>query len=383
MATCSTKKNTLVDINALELTDAFEDHVTKVYDCVSDVHDSHATCLYESARFCTMKSQLEWREKRFIKLYLHVQKICSGESRRQVEVLTYARVREVRVHFMLRYGGSPKSLIYSREKEFLAGLPAENSKVAFRQYCNMEDKLFLFETERTFNWKTCPVECRGTYVYCQDPKMIHVILEHLPFNYDQAVEKVCMWVKMRIMVSDTTADVSTSRDIALETYSDDWPPPYDELWFALVDAWNLMKLCWNIEGESVKVPSMKMGRDHQPDAENSICYSCGVVGHKRCDPVCEVKAGDILEGTRESWKSSWFSNKMFTHGKSINNEIDRSNKNRVVGVCLNWSIGNGYCRNGSICRFAHTGNNGGEGRDNGNGNGNGNKKGDVHGKKKV
>ena len=123
------------DIDALELTEeldnfTFEGHVPMVYVCVSDVHDRHVTCLYESARFWTMESQLEWRDNQYVKVYLHFQKICSGEARRQIEVLTYAHVREVCEHFMLHYGGSPLSLINSREKAFLAGLPAENSKVA-------------------------------------------------------------------------------------------------------------------------------------------------------------------------------------------------------------------------------------------------------------
>ena len=205
----------MLDINALDLIDdldnfAFECHLTMVYDGVSDVNDRHATSLFESARFWTKKFQLEWIEKQYVKLYLQIQKNCSGEARMQIEDLTHSRAREIREHFMLRFGGSQKSLIKARKKAFLAGMPAENSKVAFPQYCNMEDKLIQLETERTFFWKTCPIECRSTYVYCQESKMVHVILEHLPYDYDQAVEKVRNSVKMRKMVAgDSTAGVST------------------------------------------------------------------------------------------------------------------------------------------------------------------------------
>ena len=148
-------EDTLLDINALDLIDdldnfAFECHVTMVYDCVSDVNDRHATSLFESARFWTKKFQLEWREKQYVKLYLQIQKICCGEARRQIEDLTHSRAREIREHFMLRFGGSQKSLIKAREKAFLAGMPAENSKNAFPQYCNMINKLIQLETERTF-----------------------------------------------------------------------------------------------------------------------------------------------------------------------------------------------------------------------------------------
>ena len=195
-------ENSLLDLhdldlvhNALHIYD-FDNHLDVICDIMYEKSPRTASSVQSLPRFRTRKYQLEWRERQYEKLFCKIQKKCKGEAMRQSEALGIERVREIRSHFKLRFGGVQNAMVKAREIAFTAGMKNASDKFAFMPYCNMEVKLNQLETERTFFWKTCPAECRDTYEFGMESKLTLVVLEHVPIAYDSAVKDVKNAVKL-------------------------------------------------------------------------------------------------------------------------------------------------------------------------------------------
>ena len=321
-----------------------------------------------------MQWQLRWRSEQYVKIYLKMMKICSGEAKRQLEDFGHVRMAEIRAHFMVRFGAAHRIEIKMRERQFSLGMPAPGQTVAFPEFVNMPVKLNMLESERTYFWKNCPVENRSTYRFCKEECLIHVILDHISKEYEPAVLSVRSMVKVRkMMAGDVSAGVVTRRDTVKETFSDDWLPNYSELRDALVEKYNSMVEHWTPaqlqKSATLKVPMMMMSGGHpQPGVGNLTCYGCGVVGHRRGDSVCTAGANAVWEGAPDAWKKrqSKGGGKNGNRGrgngrgrgKGRGNRNGNGNDNgsnggntRSDGICRNYSSGNGYCRFGDSCKF--------------------------------
>jgi hypothetical protein len=196
-------------------------------------------------------------------------------------------------------------MIKARETAFSAGMKKPGDKFAFMPFGDIEAKLNELETERTFFWKTCPAECRADYEFGKESKLTHVVIEHLPEAYAATVKDVKNAVKLRKMVAgDISAGYTTGQDLAMQTFSSDWLPPYLELRTALVESYHSFVKTWSVEGKiDKKSPSMMMvGGHQQPGSDALTCYACGIVGHKRGDSVCEASSSAIWAGAPEAWK---------------------------------------------------------------------------------
>jgi hypothetical protein len=110
----------------------------------------------------------------------------------------------------------------------------------------------------------------------------------------------------------------------------------------------------------------------QPGATAGPCYRCGEKDHRATDPLCRGKEGDFSKDAPE-----WFKRKAgFGSGNGKGKGKGKAKgkgKGRAGGnrnwkgkgdsgkpPCANWSKGNGYCKWGDNCRFAHDGPKGGK-----------------------
>jgi hypothetical protein len=80
-------ENTLPNIKDLDLTEdldyfVFEEHCEFVYDVLGHESAKHADTLYSSAKFWTVKWQLENRQRQYEKLFCYLETICDGEAER-------------------------------------------------------------------------------------------------------------------------------------------------------------------------------------------------------------------------------------------------------------------------------------------------------------
>jgi hypothetical protein len=339
----------------------FDEHVTMIFDNISESNSRHALSLYNSNRYWTIEWQHDWQKRQYEKLYIFVQSICYGEALRQIEDLGVDNAHTIRKHFVSRFGSAQTANLKERQKQYLLGMPDKEGALAIPVTCDLEAKLNQFETERTYFHRNCPVQFRATYKYCQETTMVSMIIEHLPAEYDSTVQDVRNKVIMRKMAAgDLAAGVTTSLDLICQNFSVEWLPPYQDLRTALVDAYQVMKKrCANLRkgNGGQKIPSMIMVGGHpQPGADNITCYACGTVGHKRGDPECTAAKGDVWSGAPDSWKDRQKKrNNDRGKGRDRGNQKKekKKNGNRDAGVCRNFTTGNGYCRFGDNCKFLH------------------------------
>ena len=384
--------NTLPDLEALDISveedwDILEEHVTLIFDNKAEGHLKSAQEWWYDDRTWTIEFQLDYRTRQYVKLFLRFQRVCRGEALRQVEFLTVKKASEIRKHFKIRFGGSLKEVIKVRQDAFNAGMP-EPGKKPFPLYCDMELVLIKLEKEREFFWRSCSISKRDEYVFCQESKLVEVIIQHLPFEYACVLEKFRTQLEIKGLIVDKEATGFSEEQDVDQAFSNDWYPKYPELRLALIRQFHLYKQKWTQEGTKVNgVPVMMMGGHMQPGVGNLTCDACGIAGHKRGDPSCNAKPNDVWEGAPEAWKKRQRSpgngrgrgrgrgkggngNGKGGGGKGRgnqrkNNQGNGKNQDRDDGICRNYSTGNGYCRFGDNCKFLHTGKKGGGGGDSG------------------
>jgi hypothetical protein len=178
-------RGNLLELSKLDLTVpeekfAFESYCESVHRQVKTaVGFREAESMWWDQTFWTMQWQLRWRSEQYVKIYLKMMKICSGEAKRQLEDFGHVRMAEIRAHFMVRFGAAQRIEIKMRERQFSLGMPSPGQTVAFPEFVNMPVKLNMLEAERTYFWKNCPVENRSTYRFCKEECLIHVILDHI------------------------------------------------------------------------------------------------------------------------------------------------------------------------------------------------------------
>jgi hypothetical protein len=251
-------EDTLLDISAVDMSDPeqeydFHRHCHLVHGCISTQKPKHANELFVSDYFWTPRWQLDWRARQYELLFVYVSSICKGEALRQVVELGSKKAHMIRSHFMSRFGGSESAIVRAREKAYTAGMPGTRG-IAFPDYCNMEAKLNELETERTYFWDLCPASCRSTYAFCTERKLVAVVMEHLPPDYDACVQEVRNMLKLRKMIGgDESAGVTTSTDLTLQLFSEDWLPPWPELRTALIDRYHALKKDGHQSGKARKV----------------------------------------------------------------------------------------------------------------------------------
>jgi hypothetical protein len=85
---------------------------------------------------------------------------------------------------------------------------------------------------------------------------------------------------------------------------------------------------------------------------NEKCWGCGILGHKRGDPLCKAEAGAIHASAPERSKRKF-------NGNADKNQEGGPTVKKVDGLCRYFSL-NDTCKFGAACKFRHE--NGGNGK---------------------
>ena len=145
---------------------------------------------------------------------------------------------------------------------------------------NMEDKLNELESERDWLWNACPADKRADYEPASEGRLVRIVMNHVPKNYDDAVERAKANVKLRKMIAGKIDKNYTTLDDLLDrNFNTGWLPSYAELRAELIAQYTKYKL-WKGNGTPT-VPLMMVG-GNQPGLFNKPlqCWSCGSEGHK-------------------------------------------------------------------------------------------------------
>jgi hypothetical protein len=212
----------------------------------------------------------------------------------------------MREFFFRRFGAGQPEKVVKRENHYLAGMPNANGEV-FPPRCNMEDKLNALEKEREYLVEMCPKDKRDTYENGKESKLVRIILEKVPKEYDVAVKTCRDLLRFRKAGMDGSISTITNlEDNVRKNYSEDWLPTYVELRTELLNEYYLIERRRAEEGGKHKgghpVLPILQGHD-QPGPEQRACYGCGQKGdHFRGGPKCPAGPNAIWEGAPEVWK---------------------------------------------------------------------------------
>ena len=125
---------------------------------------------------------------------------------------------------------------------------AEKGKAAFPVGCDMGEKLRQLESRRLyFSRMAGTAEKRKTYSYCQESKLVRIVLEHVnKQEYGECLKRVLEKVKVRKLVKNLMDGGDPEDEEAPDnhdrSFSDEWLPTWKMLKAALLDEWTNKKL---------------------------------------------------------------------------------------------------------------------------------------------
>ena len=74
---------------------------------------------------------------------------------------------------------------------------------------NMIEKLRQLETRRLFFLKMCSPSRQSSYSYCQETKLVRVVLDHINPEYDDCIARLLDFVKVNKMLVSVSSGVQT------------------------------------------------------------------------------------------------------------------------------------------------------------------------------
>ena len=386
-------EDTLPDVNNLDLKEdydyyLFQEHCEYVYDMLCLESCKNADTLYHSAKFWTIKWQLENRQRQYEKLFCFLETICEGEAERQLHAEGVEKTHGMRKHMFERFGSGQPAVLQERVRKYLLGMPDKNG-VAFHPRVNMPDKLAQLEQEREYLLRMCPKEKHKDYDEGKETTLVRLILNTLPSEYDDAVHHVRNLMRIREMIKTGDMESITNLDDAVKiNYDTSWLPPYKELRVGLINAWTNKKRRWDEQqGSKGKEghPTMMIMDDPKKDRR---CYGCGQLGHMRGADECKAGKDEVWGGAPKAY---------LVKVQKKFGAVPTSGKRSLASgsrICPYWSQGDGYCKFGDRCHFEHIGPQGGskmargfgrskgKGSSKGKGKGKGNKGGKGKGREK-
>jgi hypothetical protein len=344
----------------LDLTDdldyyKFTEHCEFVYDVLGHETAKNADTLYRASKFWTVKWQVENRQRQYEKLFCYLETIFSDEAERQLYAMGVEKTKEIRKHFFERFGSGQPIVLQDRVRKYLLCMPNAQG-VAFPHKCNMPDKLDQLEEERNYLLRMCPKDKHKDYEDGKETTLLRNIINHLPPEYDDAVQNVRNIMKIRDMVKSGNVDSITNIDDAIKiNYDTTWLPPYAELRVGLVNAWTKFQRRWEEQsGSKNKVghPTMMVG---DGEGMEKTCYGCGRKGHLRGSPECKAGKDSVWGGAPKAYLDKI--ERKF--GKTPNNG-KRPLPDDSKQVCKFHA--EGYCKWADRCNFLHEGQQGGSKR---------------------
>ena len=296
-------KDELMKLGTLDLTDdldayGFETYCEWMFDILSLESPRYAAELWKSDRFWTKKWQLEQRQRQREKLFCYLEKLTSGEAKRQLVKRGVGHMPTMRKYFFDRFGAGQPEVLAERTKFYLLGMPGKDGEV-FPPRCNMENKLDKLETEREFLVEMCPKDKRDTYEEGKEHTLVRIILQNVPAEYDSAVKTVRDMMKLRKFGENGNFKGFTNKeDHTRVNYDTEWLPPYDELRVELVSSWQLQERRRKDVNRAIKkhpgFPTLPILPGHeQPGPHRRNCYGCGLTDHISGDPICKAGPNDV------------------------------------------------------------------------------------------
>ena len=141
--------------------------------------------------------QYNWMNRQYRLMADYIESHAEGQA--EIEMINYdGDFRDIRKHLYKQFGSGSGSNIHEKELDFDRGMP-EKGKAAFPLGCDMGDKLRQLESRRLyFSRMAGTAEKRRTYTYCQESKLVRIVLEHVnKQDYGECLKRVLKKLKLR------------------------------------------------------------------------------------------------------------------------------------------------------------------------------------------
>jgi hypothetical protein len=338
----------------------FLDYCDEVMKAIEVLDSSEARRLKkDSDTFEDPRWQYDWMKRQLRLMADFVESHAEGQA--EIEMINYnGDLRDIRKHLYKQFGSGSGSNIHEKELEFDRGM-AEKGKAAFPLGCDMGEKLRELESRRLyFSRMAGTAEKRRTYPYCQESKLVRIVLEHVnKQEYGECLKRVLEKVKVKKLVQDLmeggNAEDEDTPDNHDRSFSDDWLPSWKMLKAALLDEWSVKKIekGSSHEGEKKKnvLPVALSG------VKKAIsCYGCGKEGHRKGDPSCQAGKFDVHANAPKDYKERMAKGRKREAEMKQNPKSPGANNKKGDGDkkhCHAFNFGKGTCRFGAKCRFLH------------------------------
>jgi hypothetical protein len=343
----------IVDIAPLEKK-KFGDYVLEVYKALRITQPREAKELIKkNSDFFKKAWHEQWLARQANLMVDHIEDHAVGQA--EVEVVNYSGDKKmIRLHLYKQFGAGSGGDIHSQELEYEKGMPDGNG-VAFRPGMDITVKLRQLEGRKIYFWKMCEPAKRKKYVFCQETKLVRIVLEHINDDYKTCVDRLLDYVKVKKLVdasskgkaSSSFTDLPNSLD---RSFNDDWLPSWTNLQACLIEEYRkFMK-----EG---KFPCGKSAKnsDKIPVAfgplDEVVCYACGQKAHKAGDPNCRAGPFDVAPIAPKEFRDRREAKKRKSEGGAQQGNGKKLKATGGKKPCFDFA--KGICKRGSACKFEH------------------------------
>jgi hypothetical protein len=272
----------LGDVKSIEKFDrqALKDHIAAVYNALQVTKPKEAKELFVTGSNFFKKSwHITWLSRQANLMVDHVEDHAEGQA--EVEVVNYSGDKKtIRQHLYSQFGAGSGGDIHAKELDYEKGMP-DGAGVAFKAGMDITVKLRQLEGRRIYFWKMCEKSKRTNYVFCQETKLVRIVLEHVNEDYKSCIDRLLDYVKVKKLINDSSKqgpaplkpsdpDLPSQLD---RSFNDDWLPSWKNLQACLIEEYRKFI-------KDGKFPAVKAakGSERLPVALGSVkeivCYAC-------------------------------------------------------------------------------------------------------------
>jgi hypothetical protein len=208
----------------------------------------------------------------------------------------------VRKHLYKQFGAGTGGEIHHKERHYEKGMP-EPGQVAFPKGVDMPKKLRELEGRRLYFYKMCEPAKRNTYAYCQETKLVRIVLDTIGPEYKNTITRVLDLVKVTKMISNAGSGSEDGEvpDAYDRSFSDEWLPSWKLLQASLISEYRIKMKA--IEEKAEEKAEKKKLPVAVGGFKEVICYACGGP-HKKGDPSCTAGPFDVHSSAPAEWKQN-------------------------------------------------------------------------------
>lgn len=347
--------------------DAWNNYCKRIYRHFLQTDFKEAKIMFDSDEFWELEFQQDWIVRQYASIMLRIEEASFGQAKTTVRNLDKKDARKIRQILKKKFGKERSVIILSREHHYAQAMPPTDKMgrpigLAFTARTNMPDKLQQLENEKTELYDMCPASVRSGYRYGQDIFLSRIVTENVHSSYHDTIRQRTTMYQLVDLKMDPEIQKQKLKelDAIKHHYNDDHLLPWEILKDALLDTYEINRKEWGDDGISPydddskqqkfeKLPTMNISTTEQR------CFSCGEVGHRRGDSMCNADKNDVHASAPDWVKRAHNKRK---RGGDAEGASSSSGKQEC-----RFFAKNGRCKFGSDCKFAHRGKSNGTQRD--------------------